>query len=224
MRETIFKISSFVLMVIVIILSSILILNSDYYNNKKLNSSKSLINNVVVNAVNDTNLENSTEYYDNLEKNGLISKDIKDRYFNFDKALSADFWNRFDLEGSKNAVIRLNHFIGENKDGSKDFLVVISYQYPIDKEDVGHNLLSTRSDDDVYYRNNKVLVFKLDAKNKIVGLGTFPESELFTADTQGDVEGINTRDIQLFEEGRLDLNSDYVNEVLHGREEGGSDD
>lgn len=200
----------FVLTVVgsVLLLSSIGKDDIDYENRDKR-----IITNALINAVDGLSVERSEQYYNNLVDRGFLDKSVKDSYFDFNQMSVNTMWGRYDIGANKEISIRLNEKIGENDDGVKNYLTVVSYRYPIDRESLGHDYSGETLGNETYYRVNKVLVSAITPEGKIVKLTLFPEGSIVS---NLEEDGLNLEDKHLFDEGLVPVEGDYIEDLING--------
>lgn len=172
-----------------------------------------IISNLLINAVDGLSEDRSETYYNNLVDKGFLDKNVKDEHFDFTQMATNTMWGRYDIGANKEISIRLNEKISENKDGVKNYLTVVSYRYPINKESLGHDYSGETIGDDIYYRANKVVVSALNKEGKVIRLTTFPEGSI-VSNLEGN--GLNLEDKHLFEEGLVPVEEDYIKDLIEG--------
>lgn len=178
------------------------------------NRDKRVISNVLLNAIDGGSIETKDAFYQDLVDRGFLTENVRDEYFNFEDMSLNTFWGRYDIGANKEISIRLNEKISENEEGIKTYLTVVSYRYPINKQDLGHDFVGEPVGDEVYYRVNKVLVSAMNEKGTMLSLTSFPESSLVS---NIDGVGLELEDKHLFEEGMLPASEDYIDDLINGK-------
>lgn len=176
------------------------------------NRDKTLISNVLINAIRYGDIEEANTYYDNLVSDGVIAQDVRDEYFNFDELSVNSMWGRFDAGGTKDVTIVLNTKLNEGVTEDNVYLTVVSYRYPITRDDLGHNQATVAGGEELYYRNNTVVISQV-SEGKLTNFRTLPEQTIVS-----NVSEVSSDDFDLFEEQLEPIDFDsYVEDLQHGQ-------
>lgn len=174
------------------------------------NRDKALLSNLVVNAISYGDIETANQYYNNLVTDGVITENIKDEYFDFDQPHINSMWGRFDAGGKKEVSIILNTKLNEGVNEDNVYLTVVSYSYPVVREDLGHNVSNVSGGEEIYYRNNTVVVSQVN-DGKVTMFKVIPEQSFVTESTE-----VGTSDLEIFQEQLepIDL-GEYLDDLQH---------
>lgn len=214
-----YKLTIALLLIAICILSLFLIPNDN-----EMIKEKTFLNSVVLKAIG-TNDDSQEKYFKNLVDNDLLSEKVKHDYFDFSRMDVNSFWKKFEIGSDTIASVKINEKINEDKNNNKTYLVITSYKYPVNAEAIGHELISTNVDSEVYMKFNRVLLFTLDKNGKIIDLEDFKDSAFIGTGKYS--KGIQPSDLESGEshnhnkERNHDLHEikgseGYINDLING--------